>query len=64
VRCHLHLLAGRAEDHLSSAFQADVARRLGCERCGATAARPLLPIFRSHAHNVLRAAPGTGTARR
>jgi [protein-PII] uridylyltransferase len=62
VRCHLHLLAGRAEDCLSSAFQPHVARRLGCdEPRGTTAAAALLPIFRRHAHTVLQAAAsGTG----
>ncbi|WP_172841977.1 DUF294 nucleotidyltransferase-like domain-containing protein [Bradyrhizobium lablabi] len=57
VRCHLHLLVGRAEDRLSSALQPDVARRLGFdEPRGTTAAPSLLHIFRRHAHNVLQAA--------
>jgi [protein-PII] uridylyltransferase len=57
VRCHLHLLVGRAEDRLSSALQPDVARRLGFdEPRGTTAAPCLLHIFRRHAHNVLQAA--------
>jgi [protein-PII] uridylyltransferase len=57
VRCHLHLLVGRAEDRLSSALQPGVARRLGFdEPRGATAAPRLLHIFRRHAHNVLQAA--------
>jgi [protein-PII] uridylyltransferase len=57
VRCHLHLLVGRAEDRLSSALQPDVARRLGFdEPSGTTAAPRPLHIFRRHAHNVLRAA--------
>jgi [protein-PII] uridylyltransferase len=57
VRCHLHLLVGRAEDRLSSALQPDVARRLGLdEPRGTTAAPCLLHIFRRHAHNVLQAA--------
>jgi [protein-PII] uridylyltransferase len=57
VRCHLHLLAGRAEDRLSSALQPDVARRLGFDEPHVTSAAPrLLHIFRRHAHNVLQAA--------
>jgi [protein-PII] uridylyltransferase len=57
VRCHLHLLVGRAEDRLSSALQPDVARRLGFdEPRGTTAAPRLLHIFRRHADNVLQAA--------
>jgi [protein-PII] uridylyltransferase len=57
VRCHLHLLVGRAEDRLSSALQPDVSRRLGFdEPRGTTAAPCLLHIFRRHAHNVLHAA--------
>ena len=57
VRCHLHLLVGRAEDRLSSALQPEVARRLGFdEPRETTAAPPLLHIFRRHAHNVLQAA--------
>jgi [protein-PII] uridylyltransferase len=63
VRCHLHLLVGRAEDRLSSALQLDVARRLGFdEPRGATAAPRLLHIFRRHTHNVLQtAALATGS---
>jgi [protein-PII] uridylyltransferase len=57
VRCHLHLLVGRAEDRLSSALQPDVARRLGFDAPRGTTASPrLLHIFRRHAHNVLQAA--------
>jgi [protein-PII] uridylyltransferase len=57
VRCHLHLLVGRAEDRLSSALQPDVARRLGfVEPRGTTAAPRLLHIFRRHADSVLQAA--------
>jgi [protein-PII] uridylyltransferase len=57
VRCHLHLLVGRAEDRLSSALQPDVARRLGFdEPLGTTAAPRLLHIFRRHADSVLQAA--------
>ncbi|HYZ32171.1 MAG TPA: hypothetical protein VE684_07810 [Crenalkalicoccus sp.] len=57
VRCHLHLLAGRAEDRLRSALQPGVARRLGLdEPCGATTPARLLNRFRHHARNVLQAA--------
>jgi [protein-PII] uridylyltransferase len=57
VRCHLHLLVGRAEDRLRSALQQDVARRLGFdEPRRATAAPRLMRIFRRHTHNVLQAA--------
>ena len=57
VRCHLHLLVGRAEDRLSSALQPDVARRLGFDEPRGTIAAPcLLHIFRRHAQNVLQAA--------
>ena len=57
VRCHLHLLVGRAEDRLKSALQPDVARRLGFDQPRrATAAPCLLHIFHRHAHNVLQAA--------
>jgi [protein-PII] uridylyltransferase len=57
VRCHLHLLVGRAEDRLSSALQPDVARRLGFDEPRGTPAAPrLLHIFRRHAHNVRQAA--------
>ena len=57
VRCHLHLIVGRAEDRLGSALQPGVARRLGLdEPRGTTAAPRLLHLFRRHAHNVLEAA--------
>jgi [protein-PII] uridylyltransferase len=57
VRCHLHFLAGRAEDRLSSALQAGVARRIGLDVPAKAAAAPfLLQQFRQHTHNVIRAA--------
>jgi [protein-PII] uridylyltransferase len=57
VRCHLHLLAGHAEDRLSSTLQPGVARRLGLDEPRGTNAVPrLLHLFRLHAHNVLQAA--------
>jgi [protein-PII] uridylyltransferase len=56
VRCHLHLLVGRAEDRLSSALQPSVARRLGFdEPLGTTSAARLLQIFRRHVHIVVQA---------
>jgi [protein-PII] uridylyltransferase len=63
VRCHLHLLVGRAEDRLGSALQPAVARRLGFdEPRGATAASGLMNLFRRHAHNVLQAAARATTS--
>lgn len=63
VRCHLHLLAGRAEDRLGSALQPGVARRLGFdEPRGATAASRLMQLFHGHAHNVLQAAARATTS--
>ena len=57
VRCHLHLLVGRAEDRLSLALQPGIARRLGFgEPYGTNPALRLLHVFRRHAQNVLRAA--------
>jgi [protein-PII] uridylyltransferase len=57
VRCHLHLLVGRAEDRLRSAFQPGVARRLGLnDSPGTTPATRLLQHFRRHANNVIHAA--------
>jgi len=50
VRCHLHLLAGRAEDRLSRPLQSSIARRLGLAD-----SRGLLDLFRYHAHNVVAA---------
>ena len=57
VRCHLHLLVGRAEDRLSSALQPSVAHRLGFDEARETTGAPrLLHVLRGHAHNVLREA--------
>ena len=55
VRCHLHLLAGRAEDRLSSSLQTGIARRLGLADSRGPAARPLLDLFRYHARNIVAA---------
>jgi [protein-PII] uridylyltransferase len=55
VRCHLHLLAGRAEDRLSRSLQPVIARRLGVADSRGPAARPLLDLFRYHARNIVAA---------
>jgi [protein-PII] uridylyltransferase len=55
VRCHLHLLAGRAEDRLTRSLQSGIARRLGLADSGGPAARPLLDLFRYHARNIVAA---------
>jgi len=55
VRCHLHLLAGRAEDRLSLSLQPSIARRLGLDAPHKSAAPVLLNLFRYHAGNVLAA---------
>jgi [protein-PII] uridylyltransferase len=50
VRCHLHLLAGRAEDRLTRSLQPGIACRLGLAD-----SRGLLDLFRYHARNVVAA---------
>jgi [protein-PII] uridylyltransferase len=55
VRCHLHFLAGRAEDRLSLSLQLGIARRLGLDAPHKSAAPLLLDLFRYHARNVLTA---------
>jgi len=55
VRCHLHLLAGRAEDSLSRSQQPGIARRLGLTDSRGPAARPLLDLFRYHTRNIVAA---------
>jgi UTP:GlnB (protein PII) uridylyltransferase len=55
VRCHLHLLAGRAEDRLSRSLQPGIARRLGLLDSRGPTARPLLDLFRYHARNIVAA---------
>ena len=63
VRCHLHHLAGHAEDRLSAELQPSVAHRLGlAEPRGAVAAPGLLDHFRHHAQNVLKAATRSAAA--
>lgn len=55
VRCHLHFLAGRADDRLSLSLQPGIARRLGLDAPHRYAAPLLLELFRYHARNVLAA---------
>jgi [protein-PII] uridylyltransferase len=55
VRCHLHLLAGRADDRLSRSLQPGIARRLGLADSRGPAARPLLDLFRYHSRNIVAA---------
>jgi [protein-PII] uridylyltransferase len=55
VRCHLHFLAGRAEDRLATSVQPCIARRLGLDEPHGCAPPPLLGLFRYHASNVLAA---------
>jgi [protein-PII] uridylyltransferase len=55
VRCHLHLLAGRAEDRLSLSLQPGIACRLGLDAPHKSAAPLLLDLFRYHRRNVLAA---------
>jgi [protein-PII] uridylyltransferase len=55
VRCHLHFLAGRAEDRLSLSLQPCIARRLGLDAPHKSTAPVLLDLFRYHARNVLAA---------
>jgi [protein-PII] uridylyltransferase len=55
VRCHLHLLAGRAEDRLSRSLQPGIACRLGLDAPHKSAAPLLLDLFRYHRRNVLAA---------
>ena len=63
VRCHLHHLAGHAEDRLSAELQPSVAHRLGLAGPrGAVAAPSLLDHFRHHAQNVLKAATRSAAA--
>lgn len=55
VRCHLHFLAGRADDRLRLSLQPGIARRLGLDAPHRSAAPLLLELFRYHARNVLAA---------
>ena len=55
VRCHLHFLAGRAEDRLSMSLQPSIARRLGLGEAHESAASPLLDLLRHHARNIVAA---------
>ena len=55
VRCHLHLLAGRAEDRLSLSFQPGITRRLGLNAPHRSAAPLLMDLVRRHRRSVLAA---------
>jgi UTP:GlnB (protein PII) uridylyltransferase len=54
LRCHLHLVVGRAEDRFTLALQPVVARRLGLGELSGTGPAPLLNIFRHHAYKVCK----------
>ena len=56
VRCHLHLLAGRAEDRLRSSFQPGITRRLELDAAHKFAGTRLLDLVRCHRRDVLAAA--------
>ena len=55
VRCHLHLLTGRAEDRLRLSLQPGIACRLGLDTPHKSTAPVLLDLFRYHRRNVLAA---------
>ena len=55
ARCHLHFLAGRADDRLSLPLQPDIAPRLGLNALQNSTAPHLLDLFRYHARNALAA---------
>jgi hypothetical protein len=55
VRCHLHLLAGRAEGRLRSSFQPGITRRLGLDAAHKFAGTRLLDLVDYHRRNVLAA---------
>jgi [protein-PII] uridylyltransferase len=59
VRCHLHLLTGRAEDRLSSSFQPGITHRLGLDAPCKSAGMRLLDLVRCHRRNVLAALGAT-----
>jgi [protein-PII] uridylyltransferase len=52
VRCHLQLLAGRAQDRLLHEFQPPVARRLGLSRGSDTGVAELMARYRACTHSV------------
>ncbi|MGY8661396.1 hypothetical protein Q3C01_03370 [Bradyrhizobium sp. UFLA05-109] len=58
VRCHLHLLAGRAEDRLSLSFQPSITRRLGLNGPQKSAGPLLMDLVRCHRRSVLAAMSG------
>ncbi|MGV7219171.1 [protein-PII] uridylyltransferase family protein [Bradyrhizobium sp. UFLA05-112] len=62
VRCHLHLLAGRAEDRLSLSFQPGITRRLGLDASQRSAVPLLMDLVRWHRRSVLAAIGGPASA--
>jgi [protein-PII] uridylyltransferase len=53
VRCHLHLLAGRAQDRLLADLQPQIAQRMGIDGPGpARGAAELMARYRSHTRAV------------
>jgi [protein-PII] uridylyltransferase len=53
VRCHLHVLAGRAEDRLTFDFQPEIARRMHfAERPGKSAVERFMQLYFLHAKSV------------
>jgi len=53
VRCHLHILAGRAEDRLTFDFQPEIARRMHfAERPGKSAVERFMQLYFIHAKSV------------
>lgn len=53
VRCHLHTLAGRAEDRLTFDFQPEIARRMHfAERPGKSAVERFMQLYFLHAKSV------------
>src|SRR3546814_7253084 len=55
VRCHLHTLAGRAEDRLTFDFQREIAQRMQfAERPGKSAVERFMQLYFLHAKSVDR----------
>src|SRR5690606_23028521 len=53
VRCHLHILAGRAEDRLTFDFQREIAQRMQfAERPGKSAVERFMQLYFLHAKSV------------
>src|SRR3546814_7015388 len=55
VRCHLHILAGRAEDRLTFDFQREIASRMKfADRPGKSAVERFMQLYFLHAKSVDR----------